>query len=814
MRSLLRLLAIALLTFGLASTVAMAETLNPSTQEIHQELRSERCKQAFRNWDRKPVGAFSVSRDGGDCGWSDGYRTVHEARALANEECSKLGPGCHVIAETGLATKPLSTGCKDAFQKWKAVEGQFKSFALSGDGQACGWSWDPYDRDKVHNQALYGCSKYRIGCHLLADVQPVAVVKDSQQESQLKRLAFVVGIDNYDHVVRLDRAVNDADAIGSVLSQLGFSVDIVKNPDRSELLAQFLRFRSHVEPEDIVVFYFAGHGVMVAGGNYLLPKDIPDVGSLDADLVAEDGIGVHDVIEWLQARNPQVSILIIDACRDAPFNGVRTRGIWKTRGLGRVSAAEGTFILYSAGFGQSALDGLDDHDHDPDSVFTRVLKKKLTEPHLELRSLARQVRQEVHQLTMAAVNYDQLPAYQDELLGDFYFEPEAPRRPQAQTNQSGVGAEEQIGQRPAGEKSVPDGGWAARISTNLTAQDAQDAMERFQQKYSGVARGFTATIKRVEVPWTGVRYRVFLPTKDWEEAKRLCSMLGYSGANCLVEEVPASVESDTASEGGWAARISTNLTAHDARDALEKFQQKYSGVARGFTATIGRVEVPWTGVRYRVFLPTKDREEAKRLCTMLSYSGAACLVEKMPPVGAEPAPAARSETSQPASRSGEERQASLGERSSVASEADNIAALLSPESQFARALLKHVRQHMFEPWPPNADHPTGAPKIAITIDKHGNFVGARVLTSSGTELLDQTALHQARWAAPYPEVPEGFSDESYTFFVTMRYGSDSVETSGTRDEPTSAPADIALPGAFVPVPTPRPAQTGTFQQGD
>jgi peptidoglycan hydrolase-like protein with peptidoglycan-binding domain len=79
-----------------------------------------------------------------------------------------------------------------------------------------------------------------------------------------------------------------------------------------------------------------------------------------------------------------------------------------------------------AGAGQLALDELGQNDPGQNSVFTRMLLPRLSDPNLELRVLMSEVRTDVRALALT-VNHQQFPAYYDELLGDFYFaRPAAP----------------------------------------------------------------------------------------------------------------------------------------------------------------------------------------------------------------------------------------------------------------------------------------------------------------------------------------------------------------------------------------------------
>jgi hypothetical protein len=83
---------------------------------------------------------------------------------------------------------------------------------------------------------------------------------------------------------------------------------------------------------------------------------------------------------------------------------------------------EGTFVLFSAGAGQEALDRLSDDDKNPNSVFTRSLIPLLRQQNLELGRMAKLVRQKVKRVA-AAVRHTQTPAVYNEVTGDFYLLP-------------------------------------------------------------------------------------------------------------------------------------------------------------------------------------------------------------------------------------------------------------------------------------------------------------------------------------------------------------------------------------------------------
>ena len=237
-----------------------------------------------------------------------------------------------------------------------------------------------------------------------------------------KRSALIIGIDAYEEVPKLAKAKNDATAIADALDTLGFDVHLHLDVTRRQLYRALTDFTATLGSNDEALFYFAGHGVESSGRNYLLPADVPKIRPGQEILLSASSLPVDDVINALDGKETRVATLILDACRDNPFPREGTRSLGGTRGLTAVNVPKGTFILYSAGLGQAALDRLSDEDPDPNSVFTRALLPRIVEPGLSIRDLAVQVRSEVESLA-AMVGHQQRPAYYDEISGAFSFAP-------------------------------------------------------------------------------------------------------------------------------------------------------------------------------------------------------------------------------------------------------------------------------------------------------------------------------------------------------------------------------------------------------
>jgi hypothetical protein len=234
-----------------------------------------------------------------------------------------------------------------------------------------------------------------------------------------KRVALVVGNDLYPNLPadqQLRKAVNDARAVGDALGGIGFQVIRGENLGRQALVDKLDELTQRLEPGDTAFFFFAGHGVAISGGNYILPVDVPNVAPGQDVRLARAALLENDIVADLQGHGVRIAVVVLDACRNNPFKKPGVRGVGSERGLGRFDPVRGVFTIYSAGVGQTALDRLGDADVNPNSVFTRVLVPTLTRPGLDLGELAVGVREEVARLA-ATVRHEQRPAYYDETIG-------------------------------------------------------------------------------------------------------------------------------------------------------------------------------------------------------------------------------------------------------------------------------------------------------------------------------------------------------------------------------------------------------------
>src|SRR3954469_12530811 len=236
-----------------------------------------------------------------------------------------------------------------------------------------------------------------------------------------KRVALVVGNNDYKNVPKLQKAVNDARTMGDTLKQLGFTVMVAENQNRQAFSETLLAFDRAVGPGDTAFFFYAGHGFEIAGQNFLLPTDVPAASEGQEELVRDASVLADRVIERLQNKKVRTAILVFDACRNNPFERAGTRAVAGGGGLAPMTQLpEGVFSVFSAGPRQTALDRLSNNDDNPNSVFTRTFAKELTQPGLNLVQVAQRTRRSVSEMA-ETVRHKQIPVYFDQMVDDVFL---------------------------------------------------------------------------------------------------------------------------------------------------------------------------------------------------------------------------------------------------------------------------------------------------------------------------------------------------------------------------------------------------------
>ncbi|MEO1016381.1 MAG: caspase family protein [Pseudomonadota bacterium] len=246
----------------------------------------------------------------------------------------------------------------------------------------------------------------------------IAAVGSTPDASAVPRMALVIGNNQYDHVLDLQTAVNDARAMASTLRDLGVEVTLHENVDRREMYNAIGQFADRIKGKAAIVYY-AGHGVAVNGANFLLPTDIQ---VRDEREVEYHAIRLDRILSDISTSGAKLSVVFLDACRDNPLpQRVSGRSIGSGQGLGYTATPNGTMVIYSAGINEKALDRLGPHDTHPNGLFVRELLPELKTPGVPLYQAVRTARERIRRKARE-VRHEQNPAIYDQLEGgEFYL---------------------------------------------------------------------------------------------------------------------------------------------------------------------------------------------------------------------------------------------------------------------------------------------------------------------------------------------------------------------------------------------------------
>ena len=229
----------------------------------------------------------------------------------------------------------------------------------------------------------------------------------SQEE---KRLALVIGNSNYDSIAKLSNPVNDAKLIAKTLDSLDFEVILATDLDKNDFMSKVVEFGKKRADYDVGFVYYAGHGVQINGENYLLPTNQ----NFDKEWKIEEyAVNVNRIMKYLTALTDQVNILILDACRNNPWEGnFRSVGGSNNGGLAKIPAPTGSLIAFSTDAGAIAADGVGEN-----SIYCKSLVENMLLENTTLDQVFRNVRTDV----LRESNEKQRPIESSQLTGQAFY---------------------------------------------------------------------------------------------------------------------------------------------------------------------------------------------------------------------------------------------------------------------------------------------------------------------------------------------------------------------------------------------------------
>jgi uncharacterized caspase-like protein len=287
------------------------------------------------------------------------------------------------------------------------------------------------------------------------------------------RYALIIGNSAYQERP-LSNPASDADLIAETLTRLGFNISQAQNLDRKAMFAKVRAFYQQLPQGATALIYYAGHGVQIGGANYLIP--------IDMTLTSERGMAlkaypVKELLNSSAKAKSAVNIVILDACRNNPFQPQTKTRSFDNLGLARITSPKGTLIAYSTAPGQLAEDGLG-RVH---SFYTETLASELGKPGVSVEAMFKQVADIVRKKTLD----DQQPWYESSLVDEFYFTPPAGvqiavAKPTVKiVRNTTVRNSRSIGSKKANPDQDPD--WYMKLSADEWSQLDWDVMQRVKR---------------------------------------------------------------------------------------------------------------------------------------------------------------------------------------------------------------------------------------------------------------------------------------------------------------------------------------------
>jgi len=224
------------------------------------------------------------------------------------------------------------------------------------------------------------------------------------------RVALVIGNSSYRSVTTLRNPANDASAVAGVLTNAGFEVMSVNDVTQGDLRRAIRDFAAKVTEkgaDTVALVFYAGHGLQVDGENFLVPVDARIEREGD---VAIETMRLADVMNALATVPAKIRIVMLDACRNNPFEALSKGG----KGLAIVDAPTGSIVAYSTAPGSEAQDGAGRN-----SPYTAAFLKVVKQPELQIETLFKRVRLLVNEAT----DGKQIPWESSSLTSDFWFFP-------------------------------------------------------------------------------------------------------------------------------------------------------------------------------------------------------------------------------------------------------------------------------------------------------------------------------------------------------------------------------------------------------
>ena len=202
-----------------------------------------------------------------------------------------------------------------------------------------------------------------------------------------KRMALVIGNGAYQDLMPLPNAAKDAEAVATMFTDMGFFVSLGLDLYEADMRKTIDDFAIAAQGAEIIAVYYAGHGSMANGEDFLLPVGFNTEKKAAA---LANAIGFGDVMLRLTGGREKV-IAFIDTNRTSAVEGTSPNG---NAGFAPQAGGQQILLSFSTAPGGIALDGQGEH-----SPYTTALLKHLPVKKQDVEKSVKLMRLDVHEAT-------------------------------------------------------------------------------------------------------------------------------------------------------------------------------------------------------------------------------------------------------------------------------------------------------------------------------------------------------------------------------------------------------------------------------
>lgn len=191
------------------------------------------------------------------------------------------------------------------------------------------------------------------------------------EEKKSSLYVLAIGINEYKNSnLNLNYAVPDAEAFVKYLNygstQIFKNIDVhfIKNTEatKEKIIGEIEKIKAKTNPEDVFVFYYAGHGVMgnevgdIEEDYFLVPSDVTQLYG-NEEILAKKAISSTEIMKYSTEIKAQKQLLIMDACQSGgAIETFASRGAAEQKAIMQLARSTGIMVLAASGSEQFATE--------------------------------------------------------------------------------------------------------------------------------------------------------------------------------------------------------------------------------------------------------------------------------------------------------------------------------------------------------------------------------------------------------------------------------------------------------------------------